>query len=153
MVDSSEWKIVNEGNLARTWERRLKPRIKARPRRRWAPWAVGTAWIVSMWLVAVLATMLAVHVVIMGYQVDALQSQLTSASRSNQNLKMQVASLSSASHLSQEAVRLKVQFMVPSVHAATTAIHQSSRPKVKTPSSAIGDITRWIQTVRGAVTR
>ncbi|MDA8194816.1 MAG: hypothetical protein M0Z53_12585 [Thermaerobacter sp.] len=146
MVDTREWKMVNEGNLARTWERRLKPRNKPRPRRQLAPWVGGTAWIAGLWVAGVAATWLAIHVVLMGYQVDALQSQLTAATRQNQNLKATVATMTSATVLRSDALRLKVQMVTP----------RPSLPVVRTqrpfhPPSLLQSLTGWIAGLRGAV--
>ncbi len=146
MVERSQWKMVNEGNLARTWERRLKPREAPRPRRRLAPWARTAIWLGFLWIGGVVATWLAIEVVMTGYQVDALNNQYTALVRQNQSLKVTVAELTSAATLQKDASKLKVQLVVPKTPLVTSA--RSSAPS---SPGWLASVSRWIIDLRGAL--
>lgn len=146
MVEHSQWKMVDEGNLARTWERRLKPREVSRPRRRWAPWARTVMWLGLLWVACVVATWLAIEVVLTGYRVDALNRQYTSLVRQNQTLKVKVAEMTSAAALQRDAAKYKVRLVVPK----SAPVRPPYRP-VTTPALGWSTVSQWIVGLRGAI--
>lgn len=118
MVDY-EAPVYDEGSLARRWEERIRvePDVLQPGRRRKArhlkPIAGTVYWLGMLWLAALFVTFAAVHVMQMGYRIDALQTQYTGLVRQEQGLKAQVATLSSPLNLERDANRLKVSFRVP----------------------------------------
>lgn len=154
MVEEREWRIDNEGVLARTWEKRLMPREERAGRSdRVAPsWFKIVGWIAGLWAGAAIASLLAIHVMMMSYHYDQLNQEYASLVRQNQSLGMSVASMTSARSLAQDAAKLKVQVVIP----------QPMRPSVMTvrsiqtqPSSsgAVARITRWIRNLSRTLVR
>jgi hypothetical protein len=139
MVEQKSWRVVNEGNLARTWERRLKPRPHRQPQRRPARWVGWAAWIGMVWLGAVVAAVLATAVMTQGYRVDQLDQQYTNLIRQNQSLKATVATMVSADQINQRAAQWHLQWTEPK------PVPMSVGEKKPVPHSpALPFMTRWI---------
>lgn len=154
MVDEDKvWRIQNEGNLARNWEERLKPRTEPHVRRKkrvLAPWARTVLWIGSIWSGALVASFLAIHVMMMSYHYDQLNQQYANLARKNQTLAAALAQKTSAQSLAQDAAKLHVSVQnvkvkpvlnpikpaqptppAPSIHSVTTWIRQLSRSLIQ----------------------
>lgn len=117
MIDRPQW--YTEGNLARNWERRLKPSQPYTPPTkrvwRWKSRASTYGWIIGLWTVGLIATVMAIQVVSMGYKVDALQTQYTNQLRQQAALQSQVVNLTTPTTLTQKAQTLHVAVTVPEV--------------------------------------
>jgi len=152
MIEERTWREDSEGNLARTWEQRLKPRVEPRSRRRriFIPWAGTVVWIGAVWIGAVIASVLAIHVLTMSYQYDQMNQQYSALVRNNQSLAMSVASLTSVNALQQDAARLKVSMVVPEIQTMTPA-HMATR-SVKSPT-IIEIMTSWIRNMSHSLAR
>lgn len=127
MVERESWKLVNEGNLARTWERRLKPRPHPKPIKRIRPWVRTAIWIGTMWLSAGMATLLAVHVMVMGYQVDALKQQYVGLTRQNQEIRLAVSERTSAAAVAQDAAKYHMTLVMPPATVSPRRIKTPAR--------------------------
>lgn len=144
MVDEERvWRGRNEGTLARSWEERIKPRSMPNVRRRrLAQWVPIVGWISGLWIGGMVATILAVHVIIMSYQYDQLNQQYAALVRQNQSLSASVASMTSAQALMQDAARLKVTLVAPKTVSAKLSA-QAVTAKAQ-PLSPVPRITSWI---------
>ena len=135
-------RIENEGNLARAWEQRLKPRIEPAPRRRrrvLAPWVRPSAWIGGIWLAALVSSFLAVRVITMSYQYDHMNQQYAALTRQSQALTAAVAQKSSPAALAKDAARLKVAVVQPRTN---TPVVVKARPA--TNRSLFSKFTAWV---------
>lgn len=144
MVDQNrQWRVENEGSLARTWEKRLKPHQAPAPQRRrrrvLAPWAKTTGWISMIWAMALVPALLAGHVLMLSYHYDQLNQQYAALTRTNQSLVAAVASKESAGALTRDAAKLKVSLLQPRVEPGPTLVVK--QPK---PTGLIGQITAWM---------
>lgn len=155
MVERTDWRAVNEGNLARTWERRLKPKEEPKRVRRVRPWLKTVVWFSALWVGGVGAVALAEHVMVMGYKVDALSSQANALQRQNQALNSSVATMTSASAMASDATRLHVQLVNPSVVVpARVAIHKvPAHLQVVSKRGWMGDVSFWIKSLNRAMAK
>ncbi|NMP21607.1 hypothetical protein [Sulfobacillus harzensis] len=150
MVEERTWQVENEGNLARTWEQRLRPKVSPQPQRRRriaARWVRPAAWIGALWGGAVVASFLAIQVMTMSYHYDQTNQQYAALTRQNQSLNVTLAALTSTQALSRDAARLKVTMVEPASALQTPVKHGTSKP-VAAPTvqpSALGRVTRWMQ--------
>lgn len=95
-----------------------------------------------------IASLLAIHVMVMGYQVDQLQSQYTQLQRHQQMLMLDVANLSSPKALAAEASKMKVTMVAPVERGPVN----SERATVgSTHATWLQVIDQWINQLRGAV--
>ena len=152
MVEERVWQVENEGTLARSWEQKLKPRVEPRVRRRraLAPSTRTVGWIASMWAGAAVATFLAIHVMTMSYHYDQLNQEYAAVTRQNQSLQMSVASLTSASALQADAVRLKVAVVVPARVARKGVAPAQHAAKSAT---FMQQVTQWMQNLSTSLGR
>ncbi len=144
------WRTQNEGNLARAWEERLKPRVAptVRRRRAVAPWVRVVAWIGGIWAAALIPTILAVHVLTMSYHYDQLNQRYAALVRQDQVLAATVATKSSPAALTRDSVRLKVPLVMPRDETASKPVH------VATHSVApMHRVTLWISGLNHALER
>lgn len=151
MVDGTEWKMAREGNLARTWERRLRVRrpFPARVRVwRWARWSRTLGWVGMLWGAAVIATVLAVQVMVMSYRVDQLQTQYGQLNRQQQALSLQLAQMSSPYALMRAASRFHVALEAPK---SATAVASPPAGKRSRPMGWAVVVTTWIDRMRSAL--
>lgn len=158
MVEERVWRVENEGNLARTWEQRLKPKEEPRVhrvrRRRWAPWIKPAAWIGGLWAGAVVATFLATQVMTMSYHYDQLNNQYAALTRQNQSLQSTLASMTTAQAMAADAARLKVSMVQPdSVPVAVSGSTHHHVVRAAAPRSTMGQITTWIQNLSQTLAR
>lgn len=131
----------------------LRPRPRPRRRlKRWVPTALVLAVVFVMAVgTALSGTMLART----GFQVDQLQSQLTSAQRARQALQDQVVSLTSTPHLAYEAQRLGVPLtpLVLTRPPSPGALPAAARPPARRASSlwsrVAGTLSAWLAKIRG----
>lgn len=136
------WRMENEGNLARTWQERLKPQRKAKVRRRLKrPWLGTAVWIFGLWLAGFSAAGLAIQSMTLSYHYDQLNQQYDNMTRQNQTLAAEVASLTSAPQLARDAARLHVTV----VHPKPAVFSRWVRTPKRAPSSWIDRVTAWIQ--------
>ena len=143
----NEYVLYKEGNLARTWEKKLRPKMTPRPRRKFNGLAQTVFWIMGVWAVGLGASLLAVHVLVMGYQVDALSSQYTALSRQNQVLAARVTQLSSPQVLAVDSQKYHVDLKVPMVHTGI----QIAAPKAVKSTPWYGRVSQWILALRQAL--
>ncbi len=150
MIDRDPRNQYNEGNLARTWEKKLRPKIQPSPKRRPKLWTKTVLWISALWGAGMMASILAIHVMVMGYQVDQLQTQYTQLHRQQQVLSLTVTTLSSPRALAADASRMHLTMVTP----------QTAGPAVRSNVSAPAHFSTWPQLVslwigrlREAVTR
>ena len=143
----NEYVLYKEGNLARTWEKKLRPKMTPRPRRKFNGLAHTILWIMGVWAVGMGASLLAVHVLEMGYQVDALSSQYTDLTRQNQVLAATVTQLSSPQVLAADSQKYHVALKSPMIH---TGIH-SAAPAVAKSTPWYGRVSQWILALRQAL--
>ncbi|OLZ09808.1 hypothetical protein [Sulfobacillus thermosulfidooxidans] len=149
MIDREPYNGLNEGNLARTWEKRLRYKEVVKPRRKLKPWLHTILWIGSLWAAAMVASVLAIHVMVMGYQVDQLQNQYTQLKRQQQMLTLDVTTLSSPKALAADASKLKVTMVEPKqpiVQMSTFKGHSSHITWIQL-------VDQWINQLRGAVVK
>lgn len=150
MVEERAWQVENEGNLARTWEQRLKPKTephRQRARRR-APagWVRPAAWIGGLWAGAVVASFLAIQVMTMSYHYDQMNQEYSSLVRQNQSLQETLASLTSVQALSGDAARLKVSMIEPkSMVTAPVKTRQRTPLHHASGGSVISQVTGWME--------
>lgn len=148
MVDENQvWRVENEGNLARTWERRLKPRVQPKVRRRRvaAPWLGTVGWIGAIWTGAIVASALAIHVMTMSYRYDQMNQEYAALVRQDQQLGAVVASMTSAQALTRDAARLKVSVVAPDSNAAAKKLIAVHRRPAANAMSPVQLVTSWIQ--------
>lgn len=147
----STWRAANEGNLARTWEQRLQPRVNPSPRRRQrvlAPWVRPVAWIAGLWLAALVPSFLAVRVITMSYQYDQSNQQYAALARQSQALSASVAQKASPAALAKDAARLKVALVEPRTSSPQVA---KSGPGVH--RSPFAKFTAWVNQLSLALAR
>ncbi len=148
MVEERTWQVDNEGNLARAWEQRLKPKTEPHRKRRRAPasWLRPAAWIGGLWAGAMVASFLAIHVMTMSYHYDQRNQEYSSLVRQNQSLQGTLASLTTTRALSQDAARLKVTMVAPKSRV-TAPIKTSQRLPLHQGSSGsvISQVTGWME--------
>ena len=144
------WPIENEGNLARTWEQRLKPRTapQIRRRRTMAPWVRIAAWIGGIWAAALIPAILAVHVLTMSYHYDQLNQQYLALIRQNEMLAATVAAQSSPAALARDSARLKVPLVAPRMETTPRHVHGATLPV-----SPLQHVTIWISGLNHALER
>ncbi len=147
------WHTQNEGNLARSWEQRLKPRVAPREQRRRqaAAWIRPALWIAWLWAAALVPSILAIHVMTMSYQYDQLNQQYANLTRQNQVLVATVASKTSASAFAKDAARLKVQVEAPRVDPVKKA--KVSRRVSARAVSPVEQVTLWIRQLSRSLTQ
>jgi hypothetical protein len=148
MIDREPWNNINEGTLARTWEKRLRPKTAPRPNPR--TWRKTVLWISSLWVAGMVASVLAVHVMVMGYQVDNLQTQFSQLTREQQTLSLTVTTLSSPRSLAQDAQHMHLTMVTPKVIASNRV------PALQTVSAHATWtqlVSQWIGDLHGAVTK
>jgi hypothetical protein len=105
-------------------------------------------WIATLWIAALIATFAAVYVMQMGYRIDALQSQYTGLVRQNEELKAEVAVLSSPTNLERDALRLKV-----TLHAPKPIPDRVQRPARSKPPANLAALVRGaFRSLREALT-
>lgn len=184
MLDREEWQGVSEGNLARTWEKKLRPREyqTVQVKRRWASWSKTLLLIGSLWVGGMMATFLAVQVMVMGYQVDALNQSLTQAQRHESALNLQYNQLVSPQNLMTSAARYHMTLRQPGLQihqskaltasrvktsafqksqassggsSKTVTTSSSTSSSAHTATSALSwtnQVSHWLQRLRGALT-
>lgn len=146
-------RVENEGSLARSWEQRLKPRMNPSPKRRrrvMAPWVRPATWIFSLWGGALIASLLAIHVLTMSFQYNQLSQQYTALTRQNQALSAAVATKDTPQALARDAVRLKVPLVEPRIVTKPTVRVQ---PVQSRHLSLVGQMTAWIRGLNHAQAR
>ncbi|MCL5971871.1 MAG: hypothetical protein M1499_04835 [Firmicutes bacterium] len=143
----NEYGLYKEGNLARTWEKKLRPKVTPRPRRKFNGLAQTVFWIMGVWAVGLGASLLAIHVLVMGYQVDALSAQYTVLTRQNQVLAAKVTQLSSPQMLAADSQKYHVDLKVPTVR---TGFHIAG-PAVVESTPWYGRVSQWILALRQAL--
>ncbi len=156
MIDHEPQNGFNEGNLARIWEKKLRYKEKIVPRRKRNPWAGTILWIGGLWGAAMAASVLAIHVMVMGYQVDQLQARYTHLQREQQVLSATVASLSSSKVLNQDASKMHLTMVSP-----RQTVHTRSSGSPSQPAVSVGEahmtwiklVDQWINQLRGAVVK
>lgn len=151
MVNKQEvrYNVMNEGNLARTWEKKLRPKpTPPKPRRRFNKVARVVFWVSTVWGMGLLASVLAVHVLIMGYQVDALQTRYTQLHRQTEVLALSVTQLRSPQALAADSQRMHITLKSPMVVAPK--VHHSVA--VSSSGKWYQGVSRWIAGLRGALT-
>lgn len=158
MVEERVWQGESEGNLARRWEGRLKPRIEPGDRlatrhRRVAPWVGTVAWLGMLWAGAAMVALIATQVMTMSYHYDQMNQNYSALTRQEQSLQATVATMTSAHALAQDAARLHVVLVVP----GSTVSHSVARAKgpvgttaVQAPRQSHGGlgvatVTAWMQ--------
>lgn len=142
MLDNQKtWSTDSEENLARSWEQRIRPR--KRRRRVASPWLRTVAWIGGLWSVAVVASLLAIHVMMLSYQYDQMNQQYAGLTRQNQALSSTVANLTSAQSLQNDATRLKVSLVIP--QAQPVRVSHGSATTRTTTGHPLGRVTGWLQ--------
>lgn len=146
MIDEQVWHVDGEGNLARSWEQRLKPKTEPQIVRRRvpAPWIKTVGWIAGLWAGAAVASVLAVHVMTMSYQYDQMNQHYASLTRQDQQLQMSLASLTSASSLAQDARKMKVTLVQPKNGVPTPILGKGAAPVVS-HHGVLAQITRWME--------
>lgn len=150
MVEEKEvWRTINEGNLARSWEQRLKPReeprVQRRRRRMLAPWVRPVLWIGGLWTAALIPAALAIHVMTMSYHYDQMNQNYAALSRQNQSLSAQLASKTTASALAAAAARLKVRVQAPDLTAAAAPSTKLAGVAAAPAVSPVQHVTSWIR--------
>ncbi len=156
MIDHEPQSSFNEGNLARTWEKKLRYKEKVNSGHKRRPWVRTILWIGSLWGAAMAASILAIHVMVMGYQVDQLQSRYTHLQREQQLLSANVASLSSPVALNRQASKMNLTMVTPRPNAGIPSPASASRPAVSADSTHatwIKLVDQWINQLRGAVVK
>lgn len=151
MVNKQEagYNAINEGNLARTWEKKLRPKpIPPKPRRRFNKVARVTFWVSAVWGMGLLASVLAVHVLVMGYQVDALQARYTQMHRQTQVLALSVTQLRSPQALALDSQKMHLTLKSPMV-AQTISPRRAAAPATGVWYQSV---SQWIAGLRGALT-
>lgn len=136
----------SEGTLARTWQERIRetpiavPTVRRR-RRRLSNAARTVYWIGGMWLLALVVTFAAVHVMQMAYQVDTLESQYSTLINQQQTMGVKISELTTPYALQQDASRLHVV-----LHAPMIARVQPQRfaSQAKAPAGIIGQVFRAV---------
>ncbi len=116
-----ERKLYNDrtfdGNLARTWEKRIRqvgwPAPRRQGRFRLNARAETVYWIALMWLAAVAVTWAAVYVMQLGYRIDAMATEYRHMLRQQQAMGLQISQLTAPARLQQEAARLHVVLSAP----------------------------------------
>ncbi|MBX5467650.1 MAG: hypothetical protein K6U14_09210 [Firmicutes bacterium] len=134
MIDRPNWWA--EGALARDWERKLKP-VLPRPVkkvRRWSPFARSVYTVIGLWAAGMVATLLAVQVVVMSYRVDALQSHYTALVRQEEQLQQRAAAMAAPTTVVADAQKLHV----------TLAEAPPALPKVTGQTSTVSSAD-WLQ--------
>ncbi len=157
MIDHEPQNSFNEGNLARTWEKKLRYKERVKPQHKRAPWVRTVLWIGSLWTAAMAASLLAVHVMVMGYKVDQLQSRYTHLQREQQLLAARVASLSSPIALNHEASKMNLTIVSPQKAGNSSPTKSSSQAAISRGSSThvtwIKLVDQWINQLRGVVVK
>ncbi|POB09351.1 hypothetical protein [Sulfobacillus sp. hq2] len=151
MIDRDPWNQYNEGNLARQWEKKLRPRKQPKPKVQRKPWVRTVLWISALWGAGMIASILAIHVMVMGYQVDRLESQYTQLHRQQQVLSLTVTDLTSPRALAADASRLHLTMVVPKTQ--TPAPKRSVAHQVPRYATWPQLVSQWIIHLREAVTR
>ncbi len=149
MIDREPWNNINEGTLARTWEKRLRPRPQSVPQPNPRKWRKTVLWISSLWAAGMLASVLAIHVMVMGYQVDNLQAQVSQLTRQEQTLSLTVTTLSSPRTLAADAQRMHLTMVTPKVSAPTVSDEQHT----STHTTWTQLVSQWIGDLHGAVAK
>lgn len=144
--------MASEVEHARRWAPPA-PAPAPRPRpRRLKPWVSMGLILAAVFVMALGAALSGAMMARLGFQVDQMQSQLTSAQRARQELQDQVVSLTSAARLAAEAHRLGVPLSPlvltrPPVVQAAAAPAPSAGPSVWSRLRAL--VSGWIARVRG----
>lgn len=153
MVNKQEapYQQMNEGNLARTWERKLRTRpTPPKPRRRFNKVARVVFWVSLVWGMGIVATVLAVHVLVMGYQVDALQTRYTALHRQTEVLALSVTQLRSPEAMAADSQKMHIPLRAPMM--STPALHPVRTAKTASNRVWYHTVSEWIASLRGALT-
>lgn len=146
---------ASELRRAQQWtDPRPEPRPRQAPRRRLKRWVPTALVLAAVFAMAVATALSGAMMARMGFQVDQLQSQLTSAQRARQALQDQVVSLTSAPHLAYEAQHLGVPLAPlvltrPAAPAARPAARAAAHPRAGLWSRVAGTISTWLSKIRG----
>lgn len=147
----ASYQVMNEGNLARTWEKKLRPKPPSpKPRRQFNKVARVVFWVSLVWGMGIAATMLAVHVMVMGYQVDALQTRYAALHRQTEVLALSVTQLRSPSALALDSQKMHIPLRAPLV--SSRAFHHVATASTSPTGAWYYSISEWIAGLRGALT-
>ncbi len=155
MVNNEElrYNMTNEGNLARTWEKKLRSKpTPPKPRRRFNKGARVVFWVSAVWGMGLLASIMAVHVLVMAYQVDALQARYTALQRQTQGLALTVTKLRSPQALAADSRKMHIALQSPMVVSPKVGRSKPSSSATTAPRVWYQGVSRWIAGVRGALT-
>lgn len=147
----TSYQVMTEGNLARTWEKKLRTKpTPPKPRRQFNKVARVVLWVSLVWGMGIAATVLAVHVLVMGYQVDALQTRYAALHRQTEVLALSVTQLRSPAALAMDSQKMHIPLRAPMV--STRAIHRVKATGTSSSGAWYHSVSDWIAGLRGALT-